>query len=427
MHDAVDKDTLFANEKINGQDATGLDISNCLFGCHVGSNVHTDCDHLQARRVRGREKALLIYLKTQYRLQGMPTSIEQIQSFLDSEELSYAVSHSGTSVYVPFAGATVRVIVVEDGEGVVFAVRNVFNLRDCPYRCVALEWMARHVANAKIGHFGYDPEDGEVDVSHFQPVEDGELAESVFLRCLYVVNEVATSSAQELRRVAFTGVMPANSDDGNDTSAPQADSGQTSDGAGHGCQPGQEGSWGGQIPCELPKEFDLQGMAAHPVAETVWIGLVFDAFAAQMTEPPVASRLVRMRSEVWPKLQALREQSVASGQAYRTLEVERSYSLDADEGFVLGYLAYLTHSKGTQEHSQSSLEALFPCEQQQTATTALAKLCQKGLLQRQQPGGNVVYRPGHAVLVAYGADRPIERRSRGHFATPRRVLPRRRR
>lgn len=361
----------------------------------------------------------------------MPTSIEQIQSFLDSQELNYAVSLSGTSVYVPFAGVTVRVIVVEEGEGVVFVVGNVFNLRDCPHRCVALEWMAKHVANAKIGHFGYDPDDGEVDVSHFQPVEDGTLVESVFLRCLYVVNEVATTLAQELRRVAYTGVMSTNSDDRDDTSAPHADTGQTShsvgNGSGDGWQQGADGAQRGQIPCEFPREFDLQRIAAHPVGETAWLGLVFDAFAAQITEPPVTARLIRMRSEVWPKLQALRDQSVANGHAYRTLEVEQSYSLDPDEALVLGFLGYLTHSKGTSEHSQSSTEALFPCEQQHTAATTLAKLCQKGLVHRLQPGGDVIYRPGYAVLVAYGADRPIERRSKGHFATRRRSLARRRR
>ncbi|MBI2302100.1 MAG: hypothetical protein HYU66_24620 [Armatimonadetes bacterium] len=233
----------------------------------------------------------------------MPISLQTICGYLDTEGLQYAVGRSNDYVMVPFPDMTAVVNVMEDGKAVSIRVPQVFNLADAPNREACLAFLANHNYHVKVGLFGCDETDGEVDVSHFVPVEDGTLTRSQFLRIFHFVLKVAYEKGRELRQVAF-----GRSEEGGSTSTFSAPD----------------------------VEFDVDSIPEAPVAEPAWFRLVVDAFNSLCGNVEETSRVEQMRRVAWPRLLTLREDSVLDGERY--LSFPRPAELSAEDEFLLLFM-----------------------------------------------------------------------------------------
>jgi hypothetical protein len=309
----------------------------------------------------------------------MAVTMELLCGFLDEEELRYAVGRDGQLLYVPFGGCTVRIYLCEEGEGLSFQAPHVFNLADCPRRAAALKCMAEHVYNTKIGHFGYDPRDGEVDVSHFFPVEDGTLTKQQFLRLLHVTRQVATQDVQGLRQAAFGGKVKV-ADDDKEFELDDDDDGEDDESLADEEDDEAEAAVG-----ELPPA---------PVDERTWLAAVADTFNALCGESTPARAVGRLRATWWPKLAQLREASAAE-HVYHTLALAAELALEPEvEGVLLFMLA--RQRLNDVRISAAEIEDVLG----RSPETVIARLLLMGVLSATDRDGLSPYRLGHRYLDA---------------------------
>ena len=321
----------------------------------------------------------------------MAISFEQIIQYIKDEDLVFARSSAPNTIYVPFTGCNVRVDLLEDGEAVGFVVRNVFNLQECPYRCAVLEFMALHTYSTKIGHFGYDPKDGEVDVSHVQPLEDGPMTQKVFARCLYCVMNVAVQDARELRQVAFTGVRPVKQPDETDTSSDDASddedaSGKSTDqqtSAAPSFQPPAQpaGASDRQTPDAAPAQpVDPDAWPAAPITEQSWLTLLYDTLKTcyQRGEQDVPL----LHTTLWPKLLDLRSTSVAQSYPYQSRKLADFHGITSADELLLAYMVFLLAYASIKRVGLNQLETFWCAGQPGVASQACQRLERAKLVQR---------------------------------------------
>ncbi len=248
----------------------------------------------------------------------MSIDIETIKGYLDDEELVYAVFEGRPDIVVPFGTQNVLVEITEDGGAVRFRAPQVFNLEGTPHMLECLKWMANHTYGRKIGHFGFDPRDGEVDCCFVFPVEDGEMTQRQFMRSLQTVRHEACVSVEELRQVAF----------GKTPEAPES---------------GLSGEFARmleQLRGLAPEaRFDVDSLPAAPVDEGQWLSAVADALNALCSPLMLGEgELTTLRETVWPRIQALREESTAAGQRYITVETAHALGLSREDELVVLFM-----------------------------------------------------------------------------------------
>lgn len=321
----------------------------------------------------------------------MATDLEQLTGFLDEEDMHYAVDKNGRAIHVPFGACTVRIFIVEDGEGLTFRAPQVFNLTESLHREATLVWMSKHVYETKIGHFGYDPRDGEIDVSHFHPIEDGELTKTQFMRLLHVVRQVATDDAKQLRHVAFTGQEPPEEDEDEDTLTPEP-----------APTPGEAAEPLTALPPtgDLPPEVRTDNWPAAPMPEPAWLKLAFGAFRAQLAQPIEAGRRLRLRGELWPELLRRRAASVEDGMVYQTASLATDFRLGEVQEYALAYVAYL-HSLGEIEPTEAQIVTAFGEAASGAGAEIVEHLVTAGLLWRTGSGQEATYTLSPQAAMAY--------------------------
>ena len=325
----------------------------------------------------------------------MPVDLDLLCAHLEAEGLRYGVEREGEVIYVPFGGATVRVFLCEDGEGISVQVPQVFNLRDTPHREAALAWIAEHTYNTKIGHFGYDPRDGEVDVSHFCPVEDGTLTAEQFLRVIQVCRAVATEDVRNLRRVAF-GRRPK----AIDTEKDDADFDDEDEDDGFDEDPFADEDADVEED-EDEEDDDEEGAALEdvpelppaPVDEGEWLELATLSFAALCADVDRRPLVRRLRDEVWPRLVKLRDASVAAGKSYRLPAVLGELGLAASDELVLLFML-ARQARDDVRITTTEVEAMLGGE----AAPLLKAQLASAVIVASDHDGVAPYRLGHRFL-----------------------------
>lgn len=130
----------------------------------------------------------------------MPTSIEQVQGFLDEYDLNYRVDPQHDAVLIGF-GINPGTTTFRDGDGdpaIQFVIRvlergeflaiftpEAWNVEDCLHKAAVFEALASIQTQYKMLRFDYDPTDGEIRPNIELPLEDAELTSRQFHRLLH--------------------------------------------------------------------------------------------------------------------------------------------------------------------------------------------------------------------------------------------------
>ncbi len=97
----------------------------------------------------------------------------------------------------------------ENGEFLQFVAPQLLAVKDCLHKGVLFQTMLAISWEIKMLRFEYDPTDGEVRASIELPIEDSQLTERLFNRCLSGLIELVDSIAMpRLNAVLATGVDP---------------------------------------------------------------------------------------------------------------------------------------------------------------------------------------------------------------------------
>lgn len=294
----------------------------------------------------------------------MAVEMATLCEYLDEEGLTYDVSREGDRIYVPFPGCMVIVHVCEEGEGIVFYAPNVFNLEETEYREDCLNFMGHHNYRVKIGAFGHDVRDGEVNVSDFYPVEDGGITRRQFVRMVHMVAAVARRDGARLRQVAY-GKDPDETDKGIEAPADLRDFFESlSDGEGVD----GEGEAIGHLP-------------AAPVDERTWLLHATRSFGSLAASTEDDTALLALRNDVWPRLYALRADSVAAGESYRSLDLAARHALRTDEEMLLMFML-ARHAAGDRRIFTKELDRVYgPGPHWLDTPVEVQRLVQAGLIE----------------------------------------------
>lgn len=151
----------------------------------------------------------------------MAATLEQIASYLDNRGWKYEIDEENsriiTGVYADNIENFLIVIQLdEDGEFFkLFAPQVLSGIQDHPYKDAILQTMLCISWETKMLQWEYDPSDGEIRAIIEFPLEDSNLTERQFNRCLsgliQIVDDVAMPRLQE---VMETGNDPGDEDMG---------------------------------------------------------------------------------------------------------------------------------------------------------------------------------------------------------------------
>jgi hypothetical protein len=166
----------------------------------------------------------------------MPTSIEQIQTFLDEYSLNYRVDEEHDAILIGFGlnpesttfrdvdgdpGIQFVIRVLERGEFLSIFTPQAWNVEGCPHKAAVFEAIASIQAQYKMLRFDYDPSDGEIRPNVELPLEDSELTSRQFHRLMHGMLHGVPRFDRVIRHAIETGeVSFAGLDDEEPTGAP---------------------------------------------------------------------------------------------------------------------------------------------------------------------------------------------------------------
>ncbi|MGI0492052.1 hypothetical protein ACN4EG_09585 [Alkalinema pantanalense CENA528] len=151
----------------------------------------------------------------------MAATLEQIAGYLDAKGWKYRLeadeSRIITGVYAENVEQFLIVIQLdEDGEFFeIYAPRVLTGIKDHPHKDAILQTMLCISWETKMLQWEYDPSDGEIRAIIEFPLEDAELTERQFNRCLYsLVQLVDELALPRLQAVMETGEDPGDLEEG---------------------------------------------------------------------------------------------------------------------------------------------------------------------------------------------------------------------
>jgi hypothetical protein len=166
----------------------------------------------------------------------MPTSIEQIQTFLDEYSLNYRVDEEHDAILIGFGlnpeattfrdvdgdpGIQFVIRVLERGEFLAIFTPQAWNVEGCSHRAAVFEAIASIQTQYKMLRFDYDPSDGEIRPNVELPLEDSELTSRQFHRLLHGMLHGVPRFDRVIRQAIETGeVSFAGLDDEEPAGAP---------------------------------------------------------------------------------------------------------------------------------------------------------------------------------------------------------------
>lgn len=152
----------------------------------------------------------------------MATSLKQLSQYLDRRGWKYRLDETDNRIYTGVKGEHIEhllvVIELEEG-GEFFSVYapNVLSddIRDHTHKLAVLQTMLSISWETKMLQWEYDPSDGEIRAIIEFPLEDAEMTERQFNRCLHgLVQLVDEMAIPRLAHVMETGYDPADEDEG---------------------------------------------------------------------------------------------------------------------------------------------------------------------------------------------------------------------
>lgn len=132
----------------------------------------------------------------------MPTTIEQLQEFLDEYDLRYRIDEERDAILIGFeidpegsafrspdGSPSIRMVirVMERGEFLSVFCPQAWNVGDCPHKAAVFEAIASIQSQYKLLRFDYDPKDGELRPNIELPLEDSEITSRQFHRLIHGV------------------------------------------------------------------------------------------------------------------------------------------------------------------------------------------------------------------------------------------------
>ncbi|MBW4683067.1 MAG: hypothetical protein KME19_23730 [Microcoleus vaginatus WJT46-NPBG5] len=151
----------------------------------------------------------------------MATTLEQIAVYLDERGWQYELDEKNTRIITGvYADHIENFLIViqldEDGEFFkLFAPQVLSGIQDHPHKDAILQTMLCISWETKMLQWEYDPSDGEIRAIIEFPLEDAQLTERQFNRCLSGLIQIVDDVAMpRLKQVMETGQDPGDEDMG---------------------------------------------------------------------------------------------------------------------------------------------------------------------------------------------------------------------
>ena len=152
----------------------------------------------------------------------MATSLQQLSKYLDRRGWKYRLAEDENRIYTGVKGEHVDhlFVVIELEEGgeffSVYAPKVLSDdIRDHKHKLAVLQTMLSISWETKMLQWEYDPSDGEIRAIIEFPLEDAEMTERQFNRCLHgLVQLVDEMAIPRLTHVLETGYDPSDEDEG---------------------------------------------------------------------------------------------------------------------------------------------------------------------------------------------------------------------
>jgi hypothetical protein len=151
----------------------------------------------------------------------MAATLEQIAGYLDQKGWKYRVdAETGRIITGVYAESIEQLLIIiqldEEGEFFeVYAPRVLTGIKDHPHKNEILQTMLCISWETKMLQWEYDPADGEIRAIIEFPLEDAELTERQFNRCLFSLVQLVDELAMpRLQAVMATGEDPGDINEG---------------------------------------------------------------------------------------------------------------------------------------------------------------------------------------------------------------------
>lgn len=147
----------------------------------------------------------------------MATTLEQVCEYLDRDGWRYLVDADAQRVHCRERTSQHRheleVRVDEDGSCLHFRIPRVTGLGNSPHAALLLERILELHYQIKIGRFGLDATDGEIDCEVILPLEDAPLTHRQFARCVSALVLLVDQQKPRFEHLLATGEDPARQTD----------------------------------------------------------------------------------------------------------------------------------------------------------------------------------------------------------------------
>ncbi|MEM8603270.1 MAG: hypothetical protein AAGF24_05490 [Cyanobacteria bacterium P01_H01_bin.121] len=151
----------------------------------------------------------------------MGATQQQIAEYLDHKGWRYRLDEEENRIYTGVQGENVENLLIvieleEDGEFfAIYAPQVLSGVSDHPYKAAILQTMLSISWETKMLQWEYDPVDGEIRAIIEFPLEDSQLTERQFNRCLHALVQIVDDMAiPRLQHVMQSGHDPGDADTG---------------------------------------------------------------------------------------------------------------------------------------------------------------------------------------------------------------------
>jgi hypothetical protein len=151
----------------------------------------------------------------------MAATLQQIASYLDHKGWKYHIDTGAQQIITGVYATNIEQLLIviqldEDGEFFeIYAPRVLSGVKTHPHKAAILQTMLCISWETKMLQWEYDPIDGEIRAIIEFPLEDAELTERQFNRCLYSLVELVDELAlPRLQTVMETGEDPGDLQEG---------------------------------------------------------------------------------------------------------------------------------------------------------------------------------------------------------------------
>ena len=142
----------------------------------------------------------------------MPATLDQLIDFLQRDNWRFRLDSDSDLLVCRGEGANgrwrIEIRLSEDGCCLHLRVPHVATIGDSPYAARAVAALLELHNRLKLGRFGLDPVDGEVECEIVVPLEDAPLTERQFRRCLGTLLLLVDQQAPRIRDILATGHDP---------------------------------------------------------------------------------------------------------------------------------------------------------------------------------------------------------------------------